>query len=81
MKAQANTLSHSRFGFVVGKTIDKRAVVRNRIKRVFRSIIEEKWLDTYGQDVLFILNKNTVNATRENMQKETDSVLHKIFDL
>lgn len=36
-----NHLSYNRYGFVVSKKIDKRAVGRNRIKRIVRSAVEQ----------------------------------------
>ena len=53
-----NTLGHNRFGFVVSKKIDKRAVVRNRLKRVLREIAGQYVRGEKGQDVLFIVTKN-----------------------
>ncbi|MBU4016049.1 ribonuclease P protein component, partial [Patescibacteria group bacterium] len=51
-----NNNPFSRFGFVIGKKIDKRAVVRNRTKRVMRSCIEEMLPKIEnGYDMLFIL--------------------------
>lgn len=36
-----NNLADSRFGIVVSLKIDKKAVIRNRIKRMFRAILKE----------------------------------------
>ncbi len=36
-----NNLPYSRFGIVVSLKVDKRAVVRNRVKRVIRAILKE----------------------------------------
>lgn len=40
-KAKFNNLDYNRFGFVVSKKIDKRAVVRNKIKRVLRECVSD----------------------------------------
>src|SRR5476649_2893933 len=49
-----NDSSFSRFGFVVSKKIDKRATIRNRVKRQVRVCIENN-LDKIkdGYDLLF----------------------------
>lgn len=59
LKISPNGESVSRFGFVVSKKIDKRAVARNRIKRKFRNCIEKNLGKiASGYDFLFILKKN-----------------------
>lgn len=78
IKAQKNTLPYSRFGFVVGKSIDKRATERNRIKRMTRSCIEEKWLGLLGYDVLFVLRPSSKLLVRADMQGKIDTALEKL---
>ena len=58
-KIAKNQKNVSRFGFIVSKKIDKRATVRNRIRRKFRSCIEERLSEIErGYDFLFIFKKN-----------------------
>jgi ribonuclease P protein component len=67
-KYAQNGLELSRFGFVVRKTVDKRSVVRNRIRRVFRSCIEEKLKDIQpGYDMLFFLEKGIMDKSRDEI--------------
>lgn len=67
-KYKPNGLPNSRFGFVVRKTVDKRATERNRVRRVFRSIIEELLPELQsGYDVLFVLNRPLLEMTREEL--------------
>ncbi|MDP3987614.1 MAG: ribonuclease P protein component [Candidatus Levybacteria bacterium] len=59
LKTASNKLLYSRFGFVVSKKVEKRAVVRNRIKRIFRKCLEDNLEEIKkGLDVLFIIKKN-----------------------
>lgn len=68
IKYAPNDLDVSRFGFVVRKTVDKRSVVRNRIKRVFRSCIEEHLQSIRpGQDMLFFLEKGIMDKSRDEI--------------
>lgn len=71
VKFVSNNLSVSRFGFVVRKTVDKRAVVRNRIRRVFRSCIESN-LDTItsGYDMLFFLEKGIMDKSHDEVEQK-----------
>lgn len=60
IKAAANDLSYSRFGFVISTAVDKRSVVRNRIKRQTREVIRlmlKKNLLEPGFDVVIILGR------------------------
>lgn len=58
MKATRNGLSYHRFAFVVSKKIDKRAVGRNRMKRVLREHAYSLTLPyPEGMDILFIVRK------------------------
>jgi ribonuclease P protein component len=63
-----NDVEVSRFGFVIRKTVDKRSVVRNKIKRVFRSCIEEKLGKIEpGYDMLFFLEKGIMVTSRDEV--------------
>jgi len=42
LKVRNNQLEYPRFGIVVSKKVSKTAVVRNRIKRILRSVVEEE---------------------------------------
>ena len=68
IKISENNLSNSRFGFSVSKAIDKRSVVRNRIKRLLRSIIEEKLSEiAQGYDFLFIAKGKAKESDRKRL--------------
>lgn len=68
LRIAKNTFDYSRFGFIVSKRIDKRATFRNRIKRVFRSCIEENFDKiTKGHDMLFVLKKEVASVKRDQL--------------
>ena len=62
LKSKKNGLTLNRFGVIVSKKVDKRAVVRNKIKRIFRNILfnlnENMKL---GHDILFIVRLGALN--------------------
>lgn len=70
LKIAKNEKSFSRFGFIVSKKIDKRAVVRNRIKRQTRVCIESNFdkIKT-GYDILFMLKKQILEKTTAEINK------------
>lgn len=68
LKIKENGLQLNRYGFVVGKKIDKRSTVRNRLKRQFRSCLEEFHNDLkQGKDLLFILKKESLGKSRSEL--------------
>ncbi|MGH9856394.1 MAG: ribonuclease P protein component [Acidobacteriota bacterium] len=71
VKYARNSETVSRYGFVISKAVDKRAVVRNRIRRVFRSCIEEVQEKIVpGYDMLFFLEKGIINKQRQEVLQE-----------
>jgi len=66
LRVSENNLLVSRFGFIVKKSVDRRAVVRNRLRRVFRSCIEDMFEEVKtGYDMLFFLEKGIIDKKRE----------------
>jgi ribonuclease P protein component len=65
LKFSKNNLPYSRYGIIVSKKIDKRAVKRNQIKRKLRSYLEaiQPRVKT-GYDMLFIARPNIKEKTR-----------------
>ncbi len=75
VRIKPNMLSYNRFGFVVSKKVDKRAVVRNRLKRVLRELAQEYKDIQPGKDMLFIVIKNFYTVSTEEIQKTVSEVL------
>ncbi len=73
-----NNLSHSRFGFVVSKKVDARAVVRNRLRRSVRACIEEIMMRIVpGMDMQFIMKKQSLTIEQEALSKVVKDALVK----
>jgi ribonuclease P protein component len=79
VKIAKNDLPYNRYGFVVGKVIDKRAVYRNTLKRRFRAYVEElhEKLEV-GYDVLFLLRKSAIEKTTQELADEIDKILRQV---
>lgn len=76
LKIAKNDLSYNRFGFVVKKSIDKRATRRNRLKRLLRSCIEELFGQIHsGYDMLFFLEKGIIGKRRDEIYQELRQIL------
>ena len=77
-KSKNNGLNLNRYGVVISKKIDKRAVVRNRIKRIFRNTLfnlNENMI--LGHDILFIVKIGSQNKTKEEIQSSIENALGK----
>ena len=61
LRAAPNGLPYARFGFVVGRRVALRAVVRNRTRRRMREIARRTPVRT-GWDLLFIARRAAVQA-------------------
>jgi len=70
IKFSKNGQEINRFAFVVSKRIDKRATVRNRIRRVTRSCVEEIFGDIKnGHDFIFYLKEESIGVPREEISQ------------
>lgn len=68
----------SHFGFIISTKISKKAVIRNRIKRIMSEVIRIN-LDKLknGYDVLFLIKHQAVKITREELENETYATIIK----
>ena len=73
MKALPNGLDFSRYGFSVGRRVGK-AVVRNRVKRLFREILRQMPLQL-GWVIIFIARPRVASANYVNLEKAIKELL------
>ena len=79
IKVKENRFSFNRFAIIVSKKVDKRAVVRNRIKRLINSCIEElRESLKQGQDMIFIVKREAINKSREDFFQAIKYILGKV---
>lgn len=78
LKVASNNGEFNRFAFVVSKKIDKRAVVRNNVKRKIRGVIEQMFdnIET-GNDFVVYPKGLAVRATRGQVLEEIKGVFSK----
>lgn len=73
-----NNLPVTRFTVVVGTKISKRAVVRNRLKRRIRGIVERKMsILRPGFDVLFLVKKETITQTHAQLVEQIERMFRR----
>lgn len=71
-----NGLSH--FGFIISTKISKKAVVRNRIKRIMSEVVRKN-LDKLNNelDVVFLIKPLAVKITRDELESEVYAIITK----
>jgi len=78
LKVANNNLDISRFGFIVGLKVSKKAVRRNRVKRQIREIIRLR-LDKIkkGFDVIIMAKPEIVGRSYKEIERVVDNILIK----
>lgn len=78
LKIGENKIKEKRFGFIVAKSIDKRATARNRLKRQFRHFAEENYSKIReGYDFLFKIKIAAKNQKTREIHANIKEVLKK----
>ncbi|MFZ3301470.1 MAG: ribonuclease P protein component [Microgenomates group bacterium] len=73
-----NDRKESHFGFIVSTKISKKAVVRNRIKRVIAEVIRKRLGEIKrGLDVVFLIKPSAVKISKEELENETNEIITK----
>lgn len=71
-----NTDSH--FGFIISTKISKKAVVRNRIKRIIAEVIRTRLNNIKrGLDVVFLIKPYVLKIDKIELQKEINEIITK----
>ncbi|PIY96896.1 MAG: ribonuclease P protein component [Candidatus Kerfeldbacteria bacterium CG_4_10_14_0_8_um_filter_42_10] len=77
-QAEGAVPANSRFGFVVSGKIFKKIVLRNKLKRQLRSIIQNRLNSiTAGFDCVIIARFRIVNRDYRQIEKDVDQLLQK----
>jgi len=78
LKVIRNNRSITRFGFSIGTKVDKKATVRNLLKRRLRAIAKKFLPDCYqGVDVVVIAKPPLKTRTFPELESIITSMLHK----
>jgi ribonuclease P protein component len=71
----ANELSVARLGLAVSKRVARRAVVRNRIKRVIRESFRQRHAGLVGKDIVIVAKPGSATATTAELRQSLDRML------
>jgi len=80
LKIVENGLDISRFGFIVGSKVSKKAVLRNRVKRVLRELVRLKLKQERiktGFDAVFISKAGIAEIISKDINLAVEKLLKK----
>lgn len=79
VKSVKNNLLESRFGIVVGSNISKKAVLRNKIKRILREVINKNINNIKkGFDIIIIVNPQAAGKNYKEFESDIIEALNNI---
>jgi len=83
IKLFLNQLDFNRFGVVISKKVDKRAVKRNLIKRIVLDLAKKFIIaeSNNGFDVLIIISPAMIKMEKADIIKELEEALQKVLSV
>ncbi|MFH1745002.1 MAG: ribonuclease P protein component [bacterium] len=78
MKASSNDLGVSRVGIIVSNKVSKSAVIRNKIKRRIRYVMEKKIKEIKNKDIVIITFPATVEKSFDEIKQSIEENLEKL---
>lgn len=78
LKMKKNTLDFSRFTIIAGVKVSKKAVIRNRLKRQVRAIIQTRLQDIKpGVDIAILIRKEAVGKNYDELESDVEKLFAK----
>lgn len=77
LKYQKGDVGIAKFGFIVSKKIDKRATVRNKVRRKLQEIVRENIESVLPYTYLIISKEKSIEESRGNLSKIFKTILIK----
>ncbi|MEK7119832.1 MAG: ribonuclease P protein component [Patescibacteria group bacterium] len=72
------TTGMPRFGFLVSIKIDKRATVRNRIRRLLRESVHHLLPELLPYDGIIVARKNIADRTQAEVEQNLREMFHRV---
>lgn len=76
LKIFPTEFNYSRFGVVVSSRVSKKAVIRNRLKRIIFNFLKDKYKGLPISDYLFILYSSAASVKKEEIIDELRRILN-----
>lgn len=78
--ARRNGLDYARLGMAVGKRVDKKAVVRNRVKRQVRESFRHHQQNLSGLDIVVLGREGASRMENSQLMKSLQAHWQKVVD-
>jgi ribonuclease P protein component len=79
LRYRPNGSQASRWGFAVGRRLDRRAVVRNRLRRRLRAIARDLQVSPAGIDLVVVARPAALEAGYAELRKALEAAAKKAF--
>ena len=76
-KYRKNDLDYPRIAFIVSAKVSRKAVVRNRIRRVLSDISKTRLKELGPVDIILIADKRVADAPRDKIEQDLEAVFRK----
>jgi len=73
-----NSLEFPRIAFVVSLKISKKAVIRNRIRRIISEIVSRNLKKIQSVDIIMIADRRILGAPRDEIIRDTEAIIKNI---
>lgn len=78
-KYSENNLGFPRIAFVVSLKVSKKAVVRNRIKRVISEVASRSLKNIRRWDIVLVADKKIAEAPKDEIVRDIENIFGKII--
>ncbi len=75
LKIMTGALAYSRFGVVIGSSVDKRATARNALRRLLYNALEQRILTQPSVDVVITVHASARSAPEHAILEELRSLI------
>ena len=77
-KFSENELGFPRIAFIVSSKVSKKAVIRNKIRRILSEISKTKLEELGSVDVALVADKRIIDTSKDDIGRDLDNVFKKI---
>ncbi len=79
LKLRKNNLQVSRFGFIIGKKISNKAVIRNKLKRQLRAIVKKNFPSIKtGFDIVIVAKPEIINKKYQDIKNDLENLFQNL---
>lgn len=77
-KYYKNDLGIPRIAFVVSLKVSKKAVIRNRIRRIISEVVSKNLSKVQPSDIIMIADKKILTASKDEIASDTEKIINSI---